>query len=328
MMADVTSDDTGLFDRAAALVGGSAQRDVPLAPFTTYRVGGNAAVLVRPTSFADLAAVAGARKATGLPVLAVGRGSNMLVADRGFAGLAVTLADLPAVGAAGEMIGDVEDTSDGVVVTVSGAASLPSLARRLASSGIVGFEWAVGIPGSIGGAVKMNAGGHGSDMAAVLVDATVVSIAAGDGAGAVVVARDDLALTFRSSGVGDDDLVVSVRLALRRGESAPALERISEIVRWRREHQPGGQNCGSVFVNPVPGEVSAGSLIDAIGLRGTRIGDAWVSDKHANFIQAAPHARSADVLAVIEHVRAAVAAETGYALRSEVRLVGFGEDGR
>jgi len=328
MMADVTSDDTGLFDRAAALVGGSAQRDVPLAPFTTYRVGGNAAVLVRPTSFADLAAVAGAREATGLPVLAVGRGSNMLVADRGFAGLAVTLADLPAVGAAGEMIGDVEDTSDGVVVTVSGAASLPSLARRLASSGIVGFEWAVGIPGSIGGAVKMNAGGHGSDMAAVLVDATVVSIAAGDGAGAVVVARDDLALTFRSSGVGDDALVVSVRLALRRGEPAPALERISEIVRWRREHQPGGQNCGSVFVNPVPGEVSAGSLIDAIGLRGTRIGDAWVSDKHANFIQAAPHARSADVLAVIEHVRAAVAAETGYALRSEVRLVGFGEDGR
>ena len=328
MMADVTSDDTGLFDRAASLVGGSAQRDVPLAPFTTYRVGGNAAVLVRPTSFADLAAVAAAREATGLLVLAVGRGSNMLVADRGFAGLAVTLADLPAVGAAGEMIGDVEDTSDGVVVTVSGAASLPSLARRLASSGIVGFEWAVGIPGSIGGAVKMNAGGHGSDMAAVLVDATVVSIAAGDGAGAVVVARDDLALTFRSSGVGDDDLVVSVRLALRRGESAPALERISEIVRWRREHQPGGQNCGSVFVNPVPGEVSAGSLIDAIGLRGTRIGDAWVSDKHANFIQAAPNARSADVLAVIEHVRAAVAAETGYALRSEVRLVGFGEDGR
>ncbi len=326
MMADVTADDTRLFDRAASLVGGSAQRDVPLAPFTTYRVGGNAAVLVRPTSFADLAAVAAAREATGLPVLAVGRGSNMLVADRGFAGLAVTLADLPAVGAAGEMIGDVEDTSHGVVVTVSGAASLPSLARRLASSGIVGFEWAVGIPGSIGGAVKMNAGGHGSDMAAVLVDATVVSIASG--AGALVVARDDLGLAFRSSGVGDDDLVVSVRLALRRGEPAPALEQISEIVRWRREHQPGGQNCGSVFVNPVPGEVSAGSLIDAIGLRGTRIGDAWVSEKHANFIQAAPNARSADVLAVIEHVRAAVAAETGYVLRSEVRLVGFGEDWR
>ena len=94
-------------------------------------------------------------------------------------------------------------------------------------------------------------------------------------------------------------------------------------MRWRREHQPGGQNCGSVFVNPVPGEVTAGGLIDSLGLRGFRIGTAWVSEKHANFIQAGEGGGAADVRAVIEAVRDRVADGTGYQLRSEVRLVGF-----
>ncbi|MCU1503412.1 MAG: murB, partial [Ilumatobacteraceae bacterium] len=100
---------------------------------------------------------------------------------------------------------------------------------------------------------------------------------------------------------------------------------IAEIVRWRREHQPGGQNAGSVFVNPVPGELAAAELIDRLDLRGFAIGGACVSDKHANFIQASATATAADVRAVMEHVRARVAAETGYLLRSEVRLVGFAE---
>ena len=95
------------------------------------------------------------------------------------------------------------------------------------------------------------------------------------------------------------------------------------MVRWRREHQPGGQNAGSVFVNPVPGEVTAGALVDRVGLRGTRLGSAHVSDKHANFIQADENGSAADVFALIELVRARVADETGYLMRSEVRLVGF-----
>ena len=111
-----------------------------------------------------------------------------------------------------------------------------------------------------------------------------------------------------------------------RGDRAAAEATIAEIVRWRREHQPGGQNAGSVFVNPVPGEVSAGSLVDGLGLRGLRIGTAWVSEKHANFIQAAEGGPAADVRAVIEAVRARVAEATGFRLRSEVRLVGF-DDG-
>ncbi len=110
------------------------------------------------------------------------------------------------------------------------------------------------------------------------------------------------------------------------GDRAAAEAEIAEIVRWRRENQPGGQNAGSVFVNPVPGEVSAGLLIDGLGLRGLRVGTAWVSEKHANFIQASDGGSADDVRAVIELVRARVAEATGVELRSEVRLVGF-EDG-
>ncbi|MEZ5295723.1 MAG: hypothetical protein R2697_05455 [Ilumatobacteraceae bacterium] len=202
------------------------------------------------------------------------------------------------------------------------AAALPVVARRTAAAGVRGFEWAVGVPGSIGGAVRMNAGGHGSDMAACVVDVGVVDLD-DPGRGVWRVDVGDLGLRFRASAVPPAHVVLDARLRLRTGDQAAAEAEISEIVRWRREHQPGGQNCGSVFVNPVPGEVTSGGLIDGLGLRGFRIGTAWVSDKHANFIQADEGGSAADVRAVMETVRARVADETGYRLRSEVRLVGF-----
>jgi UDP-N-acetylmuramate dehydrogenase len=193
---------------------------------------------------------------------------------------------------------------------------------------VTGFEWAVGVPGSVGGAVRMNAGGHGSDMAAAVIDVDVFDLdrdAGGHGALRHIDAGD-LGLRFRGSDLTDDQLVVEVRLDLRHGDREESERQIAEIVRWRREHQPGGQNCGSVFVNPVPGEVTAGGLIDGLGLRGMRIGTAWVSEKHANFIQASDGGSATDVRAVIEAVRERVAAATGYVLRSEVRLVGFDDE--
>jgi UDP-N-acetylmuramate dehydrogenase len=305
-------------EQAAALLGQRARRDEPLAPLTTYKVGGPAALFVRATTADDLVAVASARAATGLPVLVVGRGSNLLVADDGFAGIAVSVADL-----AGDIDVGPHGTAPGeeVVVAAGGGVALPVLARRTAAAALTGFEWAVGVPGSVGGAVKMNAGGHGSDVAACLVDVALVDL---DGDGSVTtVPAPSLGLRFRGSDVGDSQVVLRARLRLARGDRARAEQEIAEIVRWRREHQPGGQNAGSVFVNPVPGEVSAGALVDGLGLRGLRIGTAWVSEKHANFIQAADGGRSADVRAVMEEVRRRVAEATGYQLRSEVRLVGF-----
>jgi UDP-N-acetylmuramate dehydrogenase len=317
--ADLDSRTLEAAEIAAGVLGPRATRDEPLAPMTTYRVGGAAALFVRARSLDDLRAVAAARAASGLPVLVVGRGSNLLVADTGFGGIALSVADLA---------GDIElghPDGDGVVVTVGGGVALPVLARRTAAAGISGFEWAVGVPGTVGGAVRMNAGGHGSDMAAGLVDVEVVDLAAVDPRPEAIPAAS-LELRFRGSGLTRDQVVVSARLGLRRGDRVAAEAEIADIVRWRREHQPGGQNAGSVFINPVPFEVSAGSLIDGLGLRGFRIGTAWVSEKHANFIQAADGGRAADVRAVMRAVRAKVLAGTGYRLHSEIRLVGFPPD--
>lgn len=300
---------------AAGVLGARASRDEPLGPLTTYRVGGAAALFVRARALDDLLAVAAARQASGLPVLVVGRGSNLLVADTGFAGIAVSVA---------EVAGDIE-LVDGPAAQAGGGVALPVLARRTAAAGLTGLEWAVGVPGTVGGAVRMNAGGHGSDIATCLLDATLVDL---DEATPVArtVPPGALGLRFRGSDLTDHHVVLGARLRLAAGDRALAEATIAEIVRWRREHQPGGQNCGSVFVNPVPGEVTAGSLVDGLGLRGHRIGSAWVSEKHANFVQASDGGTAADVRALIEDVRARVAAATGYVLHSEVRLVGFGDE--
>lgn len=320
MSADLAS------DRLADRLGDRLRRDVPLGPMTTYRVGGAAAMFVDVRSLDDLVAVAEVRADTGVPVLVVGRGSNMLVADSGFDGIALSLA-----GFADQIVipditltdrrGDADESGERIV-GAGGGVALPVLARRTAAAGLTGFEWAVGVPGSVGGAVRMNAGGHGSDMAACLIDVDIFDV---DDPGSGLFTRpvDRLGLRFRASGLAPSQVVVEARLRLAAGDRIESEAEIGEIVRWRREHQPGGQNCGSVFVNPVPGEVTAGGLIDGLGLRGFAIGTACVSDKHANFVQASDGGSATDVRDVIEHVRAEVAGRTGYRLRSEVRLVGF-----
>jgi UDP-N-acetylmuramate dehydrogenase len=308
-------------EEAAALLhaefGGRLERDVPLAPLTTYRVGGRAALFVDVESVDDLVAIANARTVTKVPVLVIGRGSNMLVADAGFAGLVVSLARLAS---------QIEFDPERSQVVAGGAVALPVLARRTAAASLAGFEWAVGVPGSVGGAVRMNAGGHGSDIAASLIDIEVFDLDAPSTQTATqtgTVPAGDIGLRFRASSLPASFIVVSARLQLRRGSREVSEREISEIVRWRREHQPGGQNCGSVFVNPVPGEVTAGGLIDGLGLRGLTVGTATVSQKHANFIQSCEGGTAADVRAAIELVRHRVGEATGYWLRSEVRLVGF-----
>lgn len=299
-------------DLAATELGELCTREVPLGPMTTYRVGGCAALFAAPASLDELDRVAAVIARHELPVLVVGRGSNLLVADRGFAGVAVSLA---------ELTDHIE--IDGTRVRVGSAVALPVLARKTAAASLTGFEWAVGVPGSIGGAVRMNAGGHGSDIAACLLRAHVYDVRV-VGAGWRPV--EALGLRFRGSNLQDHELVLAAELQLAVGDVERSEREIAAIVRWRRENQPGGQNAGSVFVNPMPDELSAGELIDRIGLRGFRIGGAFVSDKHANFIQASEGATAADVRAVIETVRRRVADETGFLLRSEVRLVGFDDD--
>lgn len=307
---------------AAAALGAMSSVDVALAPMTTYRVGGRAAVLASPRSIDDLLRVGEVVARLELPVAVIGRGSNLLVADTGFCGLAVTLADMHGEC---ERI-EIGEPSNGFAdVRAGGAVALPVLARRSVAAGLVGFEWAVGVPGSVGGAVRMNAGGHGSDMSSSIQSAAIVDLRRGV---VVEVPSAHLGLRFRGSDLADHQVVVAVTLRLAHDPAAAHSQgeaTLAEIVRWRREHQPGGQNAGSVFVNPRPGELAAAQLIDACGLRGRRVGGAQVSDKHANFIQASEGATAADVRSLMEVVRSEVRDRTGHLLRSEIRLLGFDE---
>ena len=300
---------TRTVEEAARILGDRARRDVPLGPMTTYRVGGPAALLVQAESDDDLRAVAEAVGATGVEVLVVGKGSNLLVADAGFDGLALVL---------GDAFAEVEIA--GTTVRAGGATPLPVLARRTVAAGLTGLEWAVGVPGSVGGGVRMNAGGHGSDVAATLQRVRVLDLATGEDG---VVPAASLELGYRSSAVTPTRVVVWAEFALQPGDTAAGEAELSEIVRWRREHQPGGQNAGSVFTNP-DGD-SAGRLVDAAGCKGLRRGSAHVAEKHANFIQADAGGSADDVAALIAEVQARVEAATGVRLHPEVRLVGFAD---
>jgi len=307
----MTPDLEGVVRFDQAMVGvdlaGGILADHPIGPMTTYRAGGRAARFVRPVDRSELEAVAAGVASAGIPVLVVGRGSNLLVADGGFGGLAVQL------GQAFEKV-----RAEGTTVVAGAGVSLPVLARRTVAESLTGFEWAVGVPGSLGGAVRMNAGGHGSDMATTLVSADTVDLATGEGRRRTLA---DLSLGYRSSSIEQSEVVVEATIALAVGDMASGEERLAEIVRWRRENQPGGQNAGSVFTNPV-GD-SAGRLIDEAGLKGWRFGSASVSERHANFIQVDEGGSADDVVALMDMVARRVIEVHGIRLEPETVIVGF-----
>jgi UDP-N-acetylmuramate dehydrogenase len=300
-------------DVLADRLGERALRDAPLGERTTYRVGGTAALLVEARTAEDLHAVSEALGASEVPILVVGRGSNLLVSDKGFAGLAVVLTG------EFEAIDAITEDRDGIVsVRAGGAVALPVLARRCSDQGRTGLEWAVGVPGSVGGGVRMNAGGHGDDVASSLRAAEVFDLRAGS---AAVRSTSSLGLSYRHSNLSAHEVVTAATFQVAKGDPAASRERVAEIVRWRREHQPGGPNCGSVFQNPP--DDHAARLIEAAGAKGRRHGTATVSDKHANFIQADRDGSAEDVAALIGELRDLVAAASGVALRTEVVFVGF-----
>ena len=281
----------------------------PLGALSTYRVGGSAGVLVEVGSERDLQSLAAANSSESWEILVVGLGSNLLVGDAGFNGLALRL------GAAFARVRVVPP------VVIAGAATpLPILARQCAGAGLGGFAWAVGVPGSIGGAVRMNAGGHGSDMRQVVHRAEVLDLASGESIRADL---EYLALGYRSSALRSSQVVVEVELSLYPSDRRREDRLIREIVRWRRQNQPGGANTGSVFRNP-PGDF-AGRLVEAAGCKGLRLGSAAVSEIHANFIQADPDGIAEDVLSLMREVARRVELHSGVRLSPETRLVGFDE---
>jgi UDP-N-acetylmuramate dehydrogenase len=296
------------------------------AELNTYRVGGPVAVLVRVHDVDALGTVADVARRHQPRLLVIGRGSNLLVSDAGFSGLVVVLeGDFETIDAPAESPAALR--ADTQALRAGGAVPLPVLARRAAAGGLAGLEFYVGIPGSVGGAVRMNAGGHGRETGEVLRRAWVLDLLDA-GAPSTALEREvaDFELDYRHSNLRPSEVVTAAEFSVTRDDPAACEARVAEIVRWRREHQPGGQNAGSVFRNP-PGD-SAGRLIDAAGLKGLRVGGAVVSEKHANFFQADAGATARDVLDLVAEVQRRVAKASGVELVPELHVVGDdAEDG-
>lgn len=288
--------------------GGLVRAGVDLAPLTTYKFGGPARYYAEVETSEHLGSIVGVLAEHPIPVLVLGRGSNLVISDEGFPGLVLRL---------GGTFLRVSIHDDGVV-SAGSAVPLPRLARAAVKAGRGGLEFFVGIPGSVGGAVQMNAGCHGSETAEWLIEASIIDLASG---GVRHAGPEALDLRYRHSNLAGTDLVIGARFRTVERTPPEGAEILREITQWRKEHQPGGTfNAGSVFKNPP--DDAAGRIIDAAGLKGYRRGGVFVSERHANFFVAESGASAQDVYDLVHDVRVKVAAIAGVELEPEVRFAG------
>jgi UDP-N-acetylmuramate dehydrogenase len=290
---------------------GSVRRDGPIAPLTSYKLGGPAAVLLEAAGEDDLRALAEAVRKTGVPVLVVGRGSNMLVSDRGFPGIAVRLG-----------AGFRWSRADGSRVDAGAGTPLPALATLAMHESLTGLEFAVAIPASVGGAVRMNAGAHGHEVSEVLSSARVFLLAEGS---FQTVDRGEAGFAYRTSAFPPGSIVTEASFDLRPGDPAAIAGAMNEAKEWRRTTQPLNlPNGGSVFKNP-PGDFAA-RLVEASCGKQMRAGSARISEVHANFIVAEDGARADDVYTLLRRIQRTVREDTGVELEPELKLIGAFEE--
>jgi UDP-N-acetylmuramate dehydrogenase len=286
------------------------ERDYSLSRLTTVRAGGSADYFARPASEDEVVELLGWAEGEGLPVGVVGSGSNLLVSDQGFQGLVLKLAD---------DLTKIEQ--DGTRVRCGGGARLPSAAARAAGWGLAGLEFGVNIPGTVGGAVRMNANAYGGELGKVLEVVTVCTAS-----GAETRRPDDLGLRYRASDLGDREVVTGATFALTQADPAGVKASMAEMRRRRKEAQPSGiKTFGSTFVNPDDPRAegrSAGQLLDAAGAAGLAVGGARLSPKHANFVENTGKATTADILGVMAAARRKVYERFGVVLEPEVQVLG------
>jgi UDP-N-acetylmuramate dehydrogenase len=287
--------------------GGRVHTAFPLAPLTSFRLGGPAALYLEPQSEADLGVAAQTVGATGISWMVIGKGSNVLISDRGFEGLVIRLGK-----------GFRWVARHGDRLQAGGSMPLPALAGVALAHSLAGLEFGVAIPASLGGAVRMNAGAHDHAMDEVLETIELYSFAH---PGRSVLAAADAAFGYRRSALPEAALVVGATVRLRPGDPEAIRGEMEEARAWRRATQPLAEpNCGSVFKNP-PGRRAA-SLVEGAGCKGLTVGGASVSTKHANFIVTRPGARAEDVHHVILQVQERVNERFGVLLEPEVQRVG------
>ena len=278
----------------------------PLAVHTSFRIGGPADLFVSAKSREDIVDAIREANLLGIPWTILGRGSNVLVDDLGIRGLVIR----------NDAVQMLLNHEEGLVTADSGVR-LPTLGAQTAKAGFTGLEWTVGIPGSVGGAVVMNAGAHGGCVADTLIQAEV--LIGGERVSRAVAALD---YSYRTSRLQSERnvIVLGADFRMTACDRREALDRIQSYRRHRQDTQPTDAGAGSIFRNP-PGQ-SAGALIDRAGLKGTRRGGALISPKHGNFIVNIDHATAADVYWLIDYVREAVGTTFGISLQTEVEMLG------
>jgi UDP-N-acetylenolpyruvoylglucosamine reductase len=288
----------------------AVERDYPLSRLTTVRAGGAADYFARPETEQEVIELLSWAEQEALPIGVVGSGSNLLVSDDGFHGLVMKLA-----GALTRI------EREGTHIACGGGARLPSAAAKAAGWGLTGLEFGVNIPGTVGGAVRMNANAYGGELGRVLERVTVCTPG-----GTEERRPDDLGFVYRGSNLGERDVVAIATFALADGNPADVKATMADMRRRRKEAQPSGiKTFGSTFMNPEDPRAdgrSAGQLLDAAGCRGLQVGGARLSPKHANFVENTGGATTADILEVMSEARRQVHERFGVTLEPEVQILG------
>lgn len=278
----------------------------PLSRHTSFQIGGPAALFCEPQNKRQLARAIAVCRQAGVRYYLLGKGTNILFADEGFDGVVIHI---------GEVLGDIE--CNGLSVTAQAGAALSKVCIAAANEGLSGLEFAYGIPGCVGGAVYMNAGAYGGEMCQVVTGVTAM-----DRAGNLLdIPADKLDLSYRHSRFMNEDLVIlSVRVKLEKGDREEIRAKMAELMTRRRTSQPLElPSAGSTFKRPATGYAAA--MIEAAGLKGLRVGDAQVSEKHAGFVVNRGRATCKDVLRLMEQVQDRVEQDTGVRLEPEVRIL-------
>ena len=312
-MDRVSARDPKFLDQLRGLVAGKVREAEPVARYSTYRIGGPATVLL-PAGPADVGAALTLAADAGIPWFAIGLGSNILLPDAGLDALVIRL---------GKGLDRI--ASNGDSWTIGAGLPAPLAARRTAEAGLAGLHIFVGVPGTVGGGVYMNAGCHGGDWAEVVERVTVVDAGGKDS----VLQRPEIPFTYRRSGL-EGRIVLDVTVRLRQEEQSHLDEAIAEMFEWRQRGTPFNQPCcGSVFKNPAgpswkqeDGPRTAGQLIEAAGLKGFTVGGAQVSPLHANYFVNTGSATASDVRRLIEQVQGVVQEKFGVGLEPEVKIIG------
>jgi len=279
----------------------------PLAKHTHFGIGGETTAFIEVNTREELAALARFHRKWNIPVAIIGRGANMLVSDKGFSGICIKL------------IGELAQLNvDGNVVTAGAGFPLPALSKEMSRKGLSGVEFVLGIPGTVGGALTMNAGAWGSSFGDVVTNVTVMQ----DTGELLKLTRDEANFEYRRSSLDAYFCIVGATLTLTPGEVDTITAKMNKLFKQKIETQPFvEENAGCMFKNP-PGD-SAGRLIDISGLKGHRIGGAEVSTIHGNFILNTNNATAADVLELVDYIQNQVRNKTGISLETEVKRLGF-----